>query len=59
MIELENVEKYYGGHKVLKGINLIIQKGEFISIMGSSGSGKSTLEPHRWNGQAGAGGATS
>jgi putative ABC transport system ATP-binding protein len=43
MIELENVEKYYGDHKVLKGINLIIQKGEFISIMGSSGSGKSTL----------------
>jgi len=43
MIKLENVEKYYGGHKVLKGINLIIQKGEFISVMGSSGSGKSTL----------------
>jgi len=43
MIKLENIEKYYGGHKVLKGINLIIQKGEFISVMGSSGSGKSTL----------------
>ncbi|MBM4144841.1 MAG: ABC transporter ATP-binding protein [Nitrospira sp.] len=43
MIKLENVEKYYGGHKVLNGINLIIQKGEFISVMGSSGSGKSTL----------------
>jgi len=43
MIKLENVEKYYGEHKVLKGINLIIQKGEFISVMGSSGSGKSTL----------------
>jgi putative ABC transport system ATP-binding protein len=43
MIKLENVEKYYGAHKVLKGINLIITKGEFISIMGSSGSGKSTL----------------
>jgi putative ABC transport system ATP-binding protein len=43
MIKLENVEKYYGEHKVLKGINLIVQKGEFISVMGSSGSGKSTL----------------
>lgn len=43
MIKLENVEKYYGEHKVLKGINLVIQKGEFISVMGSSGSGKSTL----------------
>lgn len=43
MIKLKNVEKYYGDHKVLKGINLEVQKGEFISVMGSSGSGKSTL----------------
>jgi putative ABC transport system ATP-binding protein len=43
MIKLENIEKSYGDHKVLRGINLEIQKGEFISIMGSSGSGKSTL----------------
>jgi putative ABC transport system ATP-binding protein len=43
MIKLVNVEKYYGEHKVLKGINLEVQKGEFISITGSSGSGKSTL----------------
>ena len=43
MIRLESVEKYYGDHKVLKGINLEVQKGEFISVMGSSGSGKSTL----------------
>jgi len=43
MIKLENVEKYYGDQKVLKGISLEVQKGEFISIMGSSGSGKSTL----------------
>ncbi|OGW40982.1 MAG: ABC transporter ATP-binding protein [Nitrospirae bacterium RBG_13_39_12] len=43
MIELENIEKSYGNTKVLKGINLEINKGEFISVMGSSGSGKSTL----------------
>jgi putative ABC transport system ATP-binding protein len=43
MIKLVNVEKYYGEHKVLKGINLEVQEGEFISITGSSGSGKSTL----------------
>jgi putative ABC transport system ATP-binding protein len=43
MIKLENVEKYYGVHKVLKGINLEVKKGDFLSIVGSSGSGKSTL----------------
>jgi putative ABC transport system ATP-binding protein len=43
MIKLQNVEKYYGVHMVLKGINLDVKRGEFISVMGSSGSGKSTL----------------
>ena len=43
MIKLRDVYKYYGDHIVLKGINLEVQSGEFISVMGSSGSGKSTL----------------
>jgi putative ABC transport system ATP-binding protein len=43
MIKLINVEKYYGEARVLAGINLEAEKGDFISIMGSSGSGKSTL----------------
>ncbi len=43
MIKLIDVEKYYGETKVLAGINLEAEKGEFISIMGRSGSGKSTL----------------
>jgi putative ABC transport system ATP-binding protein len=43
MIKLEDVEKYYGDHQVLRGLNLKVQKGEFVSVMGSSGSGKSTL----------------
>ena len=47
MIHLKGIRKSYKTEftnlEVLKGIDLHIEKGDFVSIMGSSGSGKSTL----------------
>ena len=43
MIDVENLEKSFGDHKVLKGINEHIEKGEKVVIIGPSGSGKSTF----------------
>lgn len=43
MIEFKNVEKYYGKFHALKNINLKIDEGETVVLIGPSGSGKSTL----------------
>ncbi|ADT85543.1 amino acid ABC transporter ATP-binding protein [Vibrio furnissii] len=43
MITLSNIHKRFGDAEVLKGIDIIINQGEIIVIIGSSGTGKSTL----------------
>ncbi|MBQ8046018.1 MAG: ABC transporter ATP-binding protein [Bacteroidales bacterium] len=43
MIKIENIHKSYGNVEVLKGIDLSVEKGEIISIVGASGAGKTTL----------------
>ena len=43
LLEVKNINKSFGKHEVLKGIDFSLEKGEVLSIIGSSGSGKTTL----------------
>lgn len=42
IVKLDNVEKYYGENRVVKGISMDIYKGEFLTMLGPSGCGKTT-----------------
>ncbi len=46
MIEVRNLEKSFGAHKILDGVSFSIEKGESVVIIGRSGGGKSVLLKH-------------
>lgn len=43
IIELKNIAKSFGKQNVLKNINLNVQQGQIVGLIGPSGSGKSTI----------------
>jgi len=42
LLEVENIETYYGNIQALKGISLTVDQGEIVTLIGSNGAGKST-----------------
>ena len=42
LLEVDQVESYYGNIRALKGVSLTVNKGEIVTLIGSNGAGKTT-----------------
>ena len=42
ILEINNIETYYGAVQALRGISIDVEKGEIVTLIGSNGAGKST-----------------
>ena len=42
MLELKNIHTYYGSIHALKGVSMVVNKGEIVTLIGSNGAGKTT-----------------
>ena len=43
MLQIEGVETFYGAIQALKGVDLVVEHGEIVTLIGANGAGKSTL----------------
>ena len=50
ILEIENLNKRYFTKKALEGVNLSVEKGRILGLMGPNGSGKTTMLKSLWKG---------
>ena len=43
LLELRNIETYYGPIMAIRGVSLIVNEGEIVTVLGANGAGKTTL----------------
>ena len=42
LLEIKNISKSYGGREVVKGVDILVRRGEIVGLLGPNGAGKTT-----------------